>query len=250
MFSTLFYIFLLVVTWFLHSLFAISGLGGGIVLVPAYISLGIAVSVAATAGLLMNIISLSLVTVHNADHKIVRWKLGTFFLIPALLMSPIGEIASSHVVRNYVVVIFIALLVYAFIHVMLKRKPSHRERITGSSSLIIAVPVGVIAGFLSGLTGIGGGLIILPALTFMEDDYKKIAGTTAYVALFISAASFLSHIGFLTLFTPYFWAVILIGSIAGGITASFLIHFLKSESISKITGGVILVMIGILIYSL
>lgn len=227
-----------------------SGLGGGIVIIPVYIALGISVPVAAAAGLLMNIIALTLVSAHNSSHRIVRWKLGTAFLVPALVMTPLGEIASTHVEREFVVLIFIALLIYAFFHVIQKRKATHKERLTGTNSLLIAVPVGLIAGFLSGLTGIGGGLIVLPVLTFMEDDYKKIAGTTAYVALFISVASFISHAGSVLLFSLPIWIVIVAGSTAGGLLGSYLLHILKSTRVSQFTGSVILIITGILIYTL
>ncbi len=219
-------------------------------IIPTYIALGISLPVAAAAGLLMNIIALSLVSAHNSSHRIVLWKLGTVFLVPALVMTPLGEIASTYVKREYVIIIFIALLIYAFVHVIQKRKASHHEKLMGRNSFLVAGPVGLIAGFLSGLTGIGGGLIVLPVLTFMEDDYKKIAGTTAYVALFISIASFISHTGSLILFTVPMWIVIIGGSVAGGLLGSYLIHVLKSTRISQITGAVILLITGILVYSL
>lgn len=231
---------LFLLTWFLHTVFAISGLGGGIILVPTYVTLGITLSIAATAGLLMNIISLSIVTLHNSEHRIIRWKLGIIFLVPAIIMAPVGEIASSMVPRSYVLILFIVLLIYAFFHIIQKRKETHRELLVGRMSAIFAGPIGIIAGFLSGLTGIGGGLIILPALTFMEDDYRKIAGTTAFVALFISVSSFISHFQYLDQISTSLWIIILSGSILGGISASYLLHVLGSRKISIITGTVII----------
>lgn len=234
----------------MHSLFAISGLGGGIILVPVYISLGIAVPIAASAGLLMNIISLSIITGHNSRHRIVKWKLGTAFLAPAIVLTPIGELAETSFPREYVLIVFVLLLTLAFVHITLKRSPSHQERLKGRSSIAVAVPVGLITGFLSGLTGIGGGMIVLPALTFMEEDYRNIIGTTAYVALALSVVSLISHIQYLHLFTLDLWTVILSGSIMGGIIASYLIHTLDSGKISRVTGIVILAVMGILLYQI
>lgn len=234
----------------MHSLFAISGLGGGIILIPIYITLGIPAEIAATIGLLMNIVALFIVSLHNVDHGIVRWKLGSTMLIPAIVMAPVGELLSHYFLRDYVVMIFIALLIYAFYHVLKKRSAEHREKITGKTSLMVAIPVGVIAGFLSGVSGIGGGLIILPALTFMEEDYKKIVGTTAFVALLISAASFVSHYQYVSEIQPYLLSAILSASVLGGITASYLVHVLGPRKISAITGSVIIIIIGILIYTI
>lgn len=239
-----------VITWLMHSVFAISGLGGGIILIPIYITLGIPAEIAATIGLLMNMVALLIVSIHNVDHRIVRWKLGSSMLLPAIIMAPVGELLSHYFPREYVVIIFIVLLLYAFYHVLKKRSAEHREKITGKTSMIVAIPVGIVAGFLSGISGIGGGLIILPALTFMEEDYKKIVGTTAFVALIISAASFVSHYQYVPEIPLYLLGAVLSASILGGITASYLVHVLGSRKISAITGSVIVIIIGILIYTI
>lgn len=246
----LFSLFLFLITWLLHSLLAVSGLGGGIVIIPVYLTLGIGFQVAVTAGLLMNIIALFTVSLHNSSHRLVRWRLGSAFLIPAVLITPLGEYLSSAFPRTFIIAIFIAMLIYAFYHIVRKRSESHKERLLGRNALLAAVPIGIVAGFLSGLTGIGGGLIILPALTFMEDDYKKIVGTTAYVALVISAVSFASRFQYLDQIALNIWAVIISASIMGGITASYIIHSLHPRKISLISGAVIIIIIGVLIYGL
>lgn len=250
MYTILFASFLLILTWFLHTVFAISGLGAGIILIPSYIALGIAVTVSVTAGLLMNIVSLSTVTMHNANHRIVMWKLGTLFVIPAVVLAPLGAALSSHISARLIIGIFIALLIFAFYHVIRKSDPGHREKLTGRPALLVAIAVGAVAGILSGISGIGGGLIVLSALTFMEEDYRKIVGTTGYVALFVSVASLTSHYADIHLIPAELWVIILAGSIMGGITASYLLHVLKPRTISYVTGTVILIIVAVLIFDI
>lgn len=246
----IFYTVMFITTWLLHSIFAASGLGGGIILVPTYIALGISIPVAATAGLIMNIISLSVVTGHNYRHKIILWELGILFLIPAVAMAPLGEYVSTSFPKVYAIVIFIAILIYAFYHLIVRRKATHKERIIGKLSVVVAIPVGILAGFLGGFSGIGGGLIILPALTFMEHDYKKIAGTTGFVALFISISALISHIQYIINIQPWLWIVMLSGSLLGGISASYILHFFRSGRISVITGASIIIIILVLVISI
>jgi uncharacterized membrane protein YfcA len=53
------------------------------------------------------------------------------------------------------------------------------------NDLLILLLVGLIAGFFSGLVGIGGGVIIVPILVyFMHTDQKLAQGTTLFMFLF------------------------------------------------------------------
>lgn len=53
------------------------------------------------------------------------------------------------------------------------------------NTLIILLLVGLAAGFLSGLIGIGGGIIIVPILVyFLSMDQKMAQGTTLFMFLF------------------------------------------------------------------
>ena len=49
--------------------------------------------------------------------------------------------------------------------------------------IIIYVTIGIVAGILSGLFGIGGGVIIIPALVFLEGFSQLKAQGTSLVAL-------------------------------------------------------------------
>ena len=49
----------------------------------------------------------------------------------------------------------------------------------GTGTLIVLILIGIIAGALSGLIGIGGGIVIIPVLVFMPGFSQQIAqGTT------------------------------------------------------------------------
>jgi len=65
-----------------------------------------------------------------------------------------------------------------------------------TNTIIILLIIGLIAGFLSGLVGIGGGIIIVPVLFYLlKVDQKTAQGTTIFM--------FLLPIGLLSVFNYY-----------------------------------------------
>src|SRR4051812_24977389 len=61
----------------------------------------------------------------------------------------------------------------------------HWQQIFSMSEVLILLAVGLIAGFLSGLIGIGGGIVIVPVLVYLLNMNQKMAqGTTLFMFLF------------------------------------------------------------------
>jgi uncharacterized protein len=53
-----------------------------------------------------------------------------------------------------------------------------RRKEAGVSTVLIGIGIGVAAGILSGLFGIGGGIVIVPALVFLGLSQKHATGTS------------------------------------------------------------------------
>lgn len=56
-------------------------------------------------------------------------------------------------------------------------------------SLLLVIATGVVAGFLSGLFGVGGGLVIVPALVTILDMEQRRASATSLVSIILTAAA-------------------------------------------------------------
>jgi len=183
MHSFSFYFVIFVITWAISTVFAIAGVGGASTLIPIYYSMGIPFSIAAATGLLLNVFSLSTATVNNARRGKVLWKLGTVFLIPAVIMAPLGAYVGIHTPRKVLLWVFAVFLMYTLYNLVRGRVKEESGRFYGSiRGYMLGVLVGAIAGFLGGLLGVGGGMIILPVLALIERceeglGYSGVCGT-------------------------------------------------------------------------
>ncbi|MEJ2776157.1 sulfite exporter TauE/SafE family protein [Sulfolobaceae archaeon RB850M] len=241
-----------ILTWIISALFAVAGVGAANTLIPIYYSLGIPFSIASAAGLLLNVFSLSSATVNNGKRGRVLWKLGTIFLIPAVIMAPIGAFIGIHTPRKILLWIFVAFLGYTLYNLIRGRAKEETNKFSGNiKGYILGITVGAIAGFLGGLLGVGGGMIILPVLALIEKDYKKVSATAGYVALFSSASGFTSYLFLLRGISYDLWLVVLIGGILGGFSGSYLMNkmktlYVKYTIVSIITFVLIKILIGII----
>ena len=108
-------------------------------------------------------------------------------------------------------------------------------------TIIILVVIGIAAGLLSGLVGIGGGLIIVPALIFFLGFSQKLAqGTSLGILLLpigVLAVMQYYKAGYVDVKTV--WLVAL-GFIAGGYFGSRIALSLSHESVKKIFAIVLL----------
>ncbi len=109
-------------------------------------------------------------------------------------------------------------------------------------TILILLLVGIAAGMLSGLVGIGGGLIIVPALIFFLGFSQKLAqGTSLGILLLpIGILAVLQYYkaGFVDVKTVWLVAV---GFLAGGYFGSRIALSLPQETVKKIFAIVLLV---------
>ena len=116
----------------------------------------------------------------------------------------------------------------------------------GISTIIILVCIGLLAGFLSGMIGIGGGIIIVPALVYLLGVSQQSAQGT-------SIALMLPPIGVLAAMNYYkagslnvkYALIIALTFIVGGYLGSKISLAYFSEAAMKKVFGVILMVISV-----
>ena len=114
--------------------------------------------------------------------------------IAAVALAPLGASAAPHVSTRILLAILAGFLVFAG-SMMLFYRPRAGVRNWGRpTEVAIGSGVGGVAGFLGGLLGVGGGNVILPALTGAGLEAKVVAGTTGFAVVFSSLSGFLGRI--------------------------------------------------------
>jgi len=223
------------------TVLTIAGVGAAFIIIPTFIWLGIPLNEAMAVALLLNALSMSFASVNNIRHRLVDFSAAIPILIAATLVSPLGAYTSQYVPRNTLLWLFVGFLLFAG-SMMLFYRPKQRSSAAGSviGRAAVGVGVGLLAGFLGGLLGVGGGNIIVPALIWIGFDPKRASGTTAFIVVFASLSGFFGHtaLGPLNVTLLEYAAV---ASVAGALLGSWLMN-------ARLKSGQVKVVVGIVLY--
>jgi len=222
------------------TVLAVAGVGAAFIIIPTFYWLGIPLTEAMAVALLLNAISMSFASFNYIRYRLVSFKTAVPIIILAVIFSPLGAYSTRYFPKNILILIFVLFLLFAG-SMMLFYKPKKKEDGGASSAkeLKTGVGLGIGAGYLGGLLGVGGGNFIVPALIWLGFDPKNASATTAFIVVFSSLSGFFGHaaLGNINWNLLLFSAV---GSIAGAIVGSWLMHRkLEAKQVKKIIGIVL-----------
>ncbi|MFT0813913.1 sulfite exporter TauE/SafE family protein [Synechococcus sp. OH20] len=180
------------------------GIGGGTILVPLQVSLGIPpVQAVATS-------NLSIVMTSMAG-SVQNWRMGLLDLkrviwlgIPALLTAQVGASIASRMPSHLLLAAFgVLLLANTYLVELRKTVATQALETEFSPAAQVRMPpwlarllTGGAAGLLAGLFGIGGGVIMVPMQILLLQETIKVAIQTSLGAIVITAvAATASHAG-------------------------------------------------------
>ena len=114
------------------------------------------------------------------------------------------------------------------------------------STLIILICIGLVAGFLSGMIGIGGGIIIVPALVYLLGISQQSAQGTS-IALMLPPIGVLAAMNYYKAGSLYvkYALIIAVTFIGGGYLGSKMSLAYFSEAAMKKVFGIILMVVSI-----
>lgn len=232
-----------VLVFVFSGLMAMAGLGAAFLFVPLFYYLGVPLSEATPAALLLNVVSLVFASVNYWWGGFVNWRVGLPVLLTAVVLSPAGARLTPWVDRRVLLALFAGFLLVAGSLMLFYRARRREEALGRMTESAAGAGVGSAAGFLGGLLGVGGGNFILPVLTWMGLDTKVAAGTTATVVVFSSLSGFLGH-ATLGGLDPAFLVVTATMAGAGSIAGSQLVKTKMSSSQLKKVIGILLLVIA------
>jgi len=171
---------------------AILGIGGGLLYVPALTLVG-AAPIQATATSLLGIsVGAISSSFQNWRSKRLNIKLALMLAIPAMFSVTIG-VAIAHIIpENYLLFGFAGLQLVAIYLINWKKKLGQQKNVfetkTNSSvSVPKAASIGFLAGILSGLFGVGGGIVMVPLQkVFLAQSIKAAIVTSLGAIVLIS----------------------------------------------------------------
>ncbi|MCL2863281.1 MAG: sulfite exporter TauE/SafE family protein [Methanimicrococcus sp.] len=178
------------------------GIGGSILLVPLQFYLlttlgyppDIAIKVAIATALFFTLpTSLSSAYGHSKKGN-VYWKKALFMGFFGFLFSFIGAYIASYLNAAYLSVIFGIVVLAASLKVT-SSKDSNEDPSKAAGRFLLYALGGASMGLIAGLTGIGGGLILVPLLIFwLKVPLRQAIGTSSATIVFTAAGGVTSYI--------------------------------------------------------
>jgi len=222
------------------TVLTIAGVGSAFIVIPTFYWLGIPLTESMAIGLLLNAISMTFASANYIRYKLVLYRTATPIIVLAVIFSPLGAWSTRFFPKNTLIFLFVIFLVFAA-SMMLFYKPQKKEgdQTSGGKELNTGIGLGIGAGYLGGLLGVGGGNFIVPTLVWLGFDPKKASATTAFIVVFSSLSGFFGHAAMGTI-NWNLLAFAAIGSVAGALLGSWLMHKkLDAQQVKKIIGIVL-----------
>jgi uncharacterized protein len=172
-----------------------------------------------SSALILNLFVAGIAFINFRSGYQIRWRLFLPFLLPAIPMAFIG--ALIHINPGTYKIILGILLLLALLRLLYR--PTRDYEIKPPPGILLSVTIGLILGLLSGMIGIGGGILLSPIFILMKWSHVKETGV--YSSLFILCNSLAGLVGLRfggILLPPHFiyWIVVVVaGGLAGSMTA-------------------------------
>ena len=159
------------------------GIGGGIVIVPALLAfasmerkMAHGTSLAAT----LPVAAASLITYAAGDN--VDWPVAACLAAGAIFGAVVGTQLLQVIPKRPLTIIFIVVILLTAIRLVLADDVMGRDELSVLDGLAL-VAIGFVTGTLSGLLGIGGGVIMVPAMVVLFGEMPVVAKGTSVAVI-------------------------------------------------------------------
>jgi len=150
------------------TVLTIAGVGSAFIVIPTFYWLGVPLTEAMAIGLLLNAISMTFASANYIRYNLVLFRTAVPIILLAVVFSPLGAYSTKYFPKEFLILLFVLFLVFAA-SMMLFYKPKKKAdgQGDGGKELTTGIGLGIGAGYLGGLLGVGGGNFIVPALVWL-----------------------------------------------------------------------------------
>lgn len=250
---------------------ALTGAGGAILSVPLLMFfLNLSMQQAAPIGLLAVFFAATFASILGLKQGVVRYKAASLMAIMGVIAAPMGVSLAYQVSPFILQSLFVMVLLYVAWHVLAAKllkeevcnQPAAPCEINPATSKLFwtasctkrLILTGSLAGFLSGLLGVGGGFIVVPSIQKISNlEHQTIVATSLATIALVSLVSVISYTGHTQinwLIAVPFVGATLIGSFAGRSFSEKMNHQTKDRMFATVAIVVALTMLVRLIMQL
>jgi uncharacterized membrane protein YfcA len=219
---------------------SIIGLGGGIIIVPVLTFFGFSPALAASNSIFAVFSNAIASSISYAKQRRIEYSIGLKLGLLSIPGTVVGALISSEITPSLFKILFGIILISASVYIFSKRKIEPKMYNISKQIMILAIGVSFVAGIMSGLFGVGGGIIFVPLMVVaMGLSMKNAAPTSQFILLFASASALLAHT---LLGHPDFYQALLlsVGAFLGGLVGARLSLEIKENSL-KILISVVMI---------
>ncbi len=207
---TLFYVVLLpLLGLVVATLGTLVGLGGGFILLPILLFMFPEASASTISSISLSVVFLNAVsaTVGNYRARRIDFKTAALLAVGGIPAAVVGAIAASRVTRSNFEVYMGVLLILGAVYVLwrsarageLQGRVDHtpnreiQERRGGTYrfyvNTLMAAGISPVSGYISSFFGIGGGVVNVPAMTFLLRMPARVVAPTGMLLLVVTSSS-------------------------------------------------------------
>ena len=183
-------------------LLGLLGGGGSILAVPVLVyALDLDVAQAIPVSLIVIAVASTVGALPKIRANQVQWRLAGIFAAAGIPATFVGTAVGKHLPQHTIMVGFAVVMIGAGIRMLRDNADTGTACKVGNEGINWrrcaprSIPAGFVVGLLTGLFGVGGGFLIIPALVLMLGVEMPIAvGTSLLIIVANSAAAVLSHL--------------------------------------------------------
>lgn len=247
--------FLIAASIAIGVLLGLFGGGGSILTVPVLVYLaGLTAKNAIVTSLIVVCITSTITVFNFARRKLVCWKTGLTFGVAGMAGAFVGGRLAAFVPDPILLVLFAVVMLLASLAMMRSAPQTTGDNSCGDSFCPMNLPVsailfdGVLVGLVTGLIGVGGGFLLVPALTLLAGlPIQAAIGTSLFIIVLQSLAALAGHANHMAI-DSQLTLLVLVCAIAGSLVGSQLGKHIDGRVLKRGFGVFVFLLGGFLLY--